>query len=496
MNKHATLILIRHDPRQPHRNLVADENQATALSAQPQCWLVVIGPHREKRLASLRSLLGIQGIARDGVNVIAPTEVSGDEKEEKERAPLAGRLAGYLADTGIRQIARKNDDLRIVLPADIDLLTAAGVVEAVNLYPGVRLFIGETPLDSHLRWELRRDRFRAPPPDPTTDLVGNAATMDVVRDRVARYAGLPYPVLIIGETGSGKEIVARMLHEQSGRRGLFMATNAAQLPAELAESQLFGHVKGAFTGAERDRMGRIRETEGGTFFLDEAFNLDPAVQAKLLRALNRADEGVIDVEPLGSTQRVPVHARLVVAAQQDPRLERAVAGGTPMREDLFYRVAVGVIKIPPLRERLDDLAILGRYLLRSAGSDASIDEAAITVLRRHPWPGNVRELRLVLLRAIVDGPPKAERIHADVVREALNTASLRAAGNSLTLPCALDLALKRIEVETMQAALAASSQNHAGAGRLIGMEGNAQNFKRRLAKAEARLGTFGGTDAE
>jgi transcriptional regulator with PAS, ATPase and Fis domain len=370
----------------------------------------------------------------------------------------------------------------------------AAVVEAVAVYPKVDVRLGDVILRSSLRWEHRRDRFRAPPPDDLhADLNGRAPALEHVREQVARYADRPFPVLVLGETGTGKEVVATMLHEQSARSGRLMTQNAAQLPAQLAESLLFGHVKGAFTGADEARPGRIREANGGTFFLDEVFNLEPAVQGKLLRALNRADEGIILVEALGSTRPADeIHARLVVAALDDPRRDPTMSGGSSMRVDLYYRVAAGLIRLPPLRECLDDLPVLCRGLLAKLPKDKmrgdlTVEPSGIEVLREHRWPGNVRELRLVLLRAVMDGPSDASTLGADVLRSALRSAALPSGGTSLALPCDLAAALKRIEVETMRAALRAADQNHAGAGRLIGMGENARNFKRKLEDAETRL---------
>ena len=473
-----------------------DITLAKTLARERPCTVVMLGQHRRTRIVVLRREFGIgaDDNTKDGVTVNAPVEVSGDDWTGTDETRMPGKLAAYLIDTGIRMIARTNANLRVVLPADIDPATLAAVVEAVMLYPGVKLTVGGVDLETESRWVLRRDRFRAPPMLATRGgLVGTSAAMDSVRDKVSRYADLPYPVLLIGETGAGKEIVAQMLHDQSGRaeKGKFMAVNAANLPPNLAESLLFGHVTGAYTDAGAARPGRIREADGGTFFLDEAFNLDPGVQGKLLRAFNRAEEGIIEVEPLGSSQRIVVHSRLVVAAQQDPRLERAVAGGTPMREDLFYRVALGVIEIPPLRDRMEDIVELARHLLSGVPAEPAITDDAVAVLRQHDWPGNVRELRLVLLRAVADGEPGAGRIGADVVRAAMLTASLRSRGRSIPLPCALDLELKRIEVETMQAALRASPTNHAEAGRRIGMGKNAHNFKRTLELAEMKLRELG-----
>lgn len=486
--EHATLVLVRPDPKSPRRNLPVDVAAAREAAAKPPCWVVLVGGARERRLNDIRQSLGTRGIAKDGVNVYGPVEVCSDEWSPSDEADLPNRLARYLADTGLRMVLERFPSVEVRVAADVPPALLAAVAEAVAVYANANLRVGEVLLESSLRWEIRRDRFRAPGPGkPFTELIGDSPVMRKLSAQIERYAPHPYPVLILGETGTGKELVAKMLHQESRRQGNFMPTNAAMLSPDLAESLLFGHQKGAFTGADRDRPGRIRESEGGTFFLDEVFNLHPAVQGKLLRALNRADKGVIEVEPLGSTQKHVVHSRLVVAAQQDPRAARAADGVSPMREDLFFRVAVCVVQLPPLRERLADLPQLCPHLLRLAGAEAGVSDDGLAVLREHRWPGNIRELRLVLLRAVVDGPPTADTLTADMLRHALRTAALPAGASSLPLPCDLATELKRIEVETMRAALRSTNENAAAAGRLVGMGEGSHNFKRKLDAAEARL---------
>ena len=497
MNK-ATLVLVRPDPARSDRNHPTDVRLATDAAKHPPCWVILVGKGRTKRRDSMRAVLGLDEITERGISLFAPVEVCGDDWTAGNDASLPDKLAHYLAELGYRMPLRQGGTLEVLLPEDFPTPLLAAVVEAVSVYPKVDVRLGDTLLRSSLRWEHRRDRFRAPPPDElNADLNGRAPALQHVREQVARYADRPFPVLVLGETGTGKEVVATMLHEQSARGGRLMTQNAAQLPAQLAESLLFGHVKGAFTGADEDRPGRIREANGGTFFLDDVFNLEPAVQGKLLRALNRADEGIILVESLGSTRPADeIHARLVVAALDDPRRDPTMNGGSSMREDLYYRVAAGLIRLPPLRECLDDLPVLCRGLLAKFAKGVTVESAGIEVLREHRWPGNVRELRLVLLRAVMDGPSDASILSADALRSALRAAVLPSGGTSLALPGDLAAALKRIEVETMRAALRAAGQNHAGAGRLIGMCESARNFKRKLEDAEARLSETDGPDAQ
>jgi len=440
----------------------------------------------------MHRFLGMEGIAKNGLSVFAPMDVIGEEDTDS----LARALARYLADAGLQFALKQASHLDVRLPADLDPALLAAVVDAASVYPRTDVWIGERKLASSLRWEIRRDLFRSPSPEPTTDLVGSTPAIEKVRQKIARYADKPFPVLIIGETGTGKEVVANMLHEQSCRQGRFMPQNAAQLPMELADSLLFGHRRGAFTGADTDRPGRIREAEGGTFFLDEVFNLAPSVQGKLLRALNRVEEGIVLVEAVGATQPDTVHARLVVSALADPRTGHENSGAAAMRTDLFYRVSAGIIRLPPLRQTLDDLPELCRALLKRLHHDVRVTQDGIAALREHDWPGNIRELRLILLRALMDAPAGIEELGADRLRAALDTNRLPPGARALQLPCDLDVELKRIEVATLRAAMRESGHVQAKAGRRIGMDPkNARNFGRRLEAAELQLREMETSDA-
>jgi two-component system, NtrC family, nitrogen regulation response regulator NtrX len=230
-------------------------------------------------------------------------------------------------------------------------------------------------------------------------LLGNSDPMEQVRTRIAKVAPTDVTVLITGDNGTGKELVARQLHVQSKRKeGPFLAVNCAAIPEDLAESELFGHEKGAFTGAENARAGAFELADGGTLFLDEIGDMPLAMQAKLLRALQ---EGV--VQRLGSQVTTSVEVRVVAATNQD--LEAMVAAKT-FREDLYYRLHVLRIHLPPLRERPDDVALLADHFLRTAtkrnGLGARrLSKQALTWLRGQPWPGNVRQLKNVLEGAAV-----------------------------------------------------------------------------------------------
>jgi two-component system response regulator GlrR len=239
-------------------------------------------------------------------------------------------------------------------------------------------------------------------------LIGASVAMRAVYTALERAAPTTVPVLITGESGTGKELAAHALHEASPRRGeAFEVVDCGGLPPTLIESELFGHERGAFTGATGDRPGAFERAHGGTLFLDELGELPIEVQPKLLRALGEAE-----VRRVGGQRARKVDVRVVAATNRD--LRREVNAGR-FRSDLFYRLAVVQVRMPALRDRLDDLAVLVPSLLdvirRDRGIDAgeTLDEAALAELTRHDWPGNVRELRNYLEQFLVlRAPPDFE----------------------------------------------------------------------------------------
>ena len=217
-------------------------------------------------------------------------------------------------------------------------------------------------------------------------LVAESLAMRALVSRVPAVAQSQAPVVILGETGSGKEVIARLLHANSPRRASpFVAVNVAALPAELLESELFGHVRGAFTGAHAARKGLFMAADGGTLFLDEIAEMPLALQAKLLRVL---EDG--EVRPVGETRAVTVDARIVCATHADLR---SCVAERRFREDLYYRIKVFTLELPPLRERADDVPPLCRHFLQQEGHSGEVGSAARRVLLSHLWPGNVRELQ-------------------------------------------------------------------------------------------------------
>jgi DNA-binding NtrC family response regulator len=230
-------------------------------------------------------------------------------------------------------------------------------------------------------------------------LIGSGAAMRQVFETIQKIAETDLSVMVRGESGTGKELVAQALHSTSTRRARpFVAVNCAAINRELVESELFGHEKGAFTGADRRRIGRFEAAEGGTIFLDEIGDMAPETQAKVLRVLEERK-----LERVGSTETIEVDVRVVSATHRD--LEAEIEAGR-FREDLYYRLKVVEVELPPLRERIEDFAalsdrFLGQVAERLGREKKKLSPAALARMARHSWPGNVRELRNVIERAAV-----------------------------------------------------------------------------------------------
>jgi two-component system nitrogen regulation response regulator GlnG len=239
--------------------------------------------------------------------------------------------------------------------------------------------------------------------EPTTEasdvLVGRCPAMQAVYKAIGRVASQDVTVLILGESGTGKELVARAIYRHSRRaQGPFLAINCAAIPESLLESELFGHEKGAFTGAERKRIGKFEQCSGGTLFLDEIGDMTPLTQSKLMRVLQEQR-----FERVGGNETITTDVRILAATNRD--LEKLVESGQ-YRSDLYYRLGVFTIKLPPLRERMEDLPVLVEHFLkrfaRELGKD--VQRAApetLAILAQYPWPGNLRELQSVLKQALL-----------------------------------------------------------------------------------------------
>ncbi len=284
--------------------------------------------------------------------------------------------------------------------------------------------------------------------------------------QAAKVAPTDTTVLLTGESGTGKEVIARFIHRGSPRKdGPFVALNCAALPEQLLESELFGHDRGAFTGAQLARAGKIEQAAGGVLFLDEVAEMSPAVQAKFLRVLEEHE-----YQRLGGSRTLRAEVRVLAATNRD--LKAAIAGGT-FREDLYYRLAVFDIALPPLRERPEDISLLTDAFFDATGrtvgrAPTGISDDARDRLLAYPWPGNVRELRNVIERAVIlceGGLITSEHLPLDVtsVSEDFTSAPLEAAVSTI-LPTA-DLA----ERELIRLALAQSENNKSKAARLLGL---------------------------
>ncbi|MEM7245813.1 MAG: sigma-54 dependent transcriptional regulator [Acidobacteriota bacterium] len=307
-------------------------------------------------------------------------------------------------------------------------------------------------------------------------LVGDSAPMATLARRLTRVAPSDLPVLVLGETGTGKELVARAIHERSARAaGPFVAESCGALDAGVLASELFGHEKGAFTGALSRRRGLFELAHGGTLLLDEVGELPPRVQVSLLRVLQ---EGVI--RRVGGEDAVPVDVRVIAATHRD--LEAMVAEGT-FRQDLYYRLNAATLVVPPLRERVGDLEQLVSHFAQSSGdAPLVLTPAAWAALRSHAWPGNVRELQAEVARWGIFGD---EVVDVDDLSTGIRTGAPVLAPESSGAPAEV-AALRPLrdqvaELETLaiERALAAEAGNISRAARVLGIDRNTLKRKRR-----------------
>jgi two-component system nitrogen regulation response regulator GlnG len=363
-----------------------------------------------------------RALAREGhrVSVAASAEEAFElaERQPPDAIVLDVRLPGLdgLAALGrLRQLA--DDAPVIVVTAYGNLTTAVRAVEGGAFDYLAKPFDLGQALDTVARALQRRALQEQAQPQPEAaaaapeEIVGRSAAMQVVFKRIALVAPRDACVLITGESGTGKELVARALHRHSGRRDRpFLPVHVAALNPNLVESELFGHVKGAFTGAAQARPGVLALADGGTIFFDELADIPLPVQVKLLRVLEHSE-----VLPVGANQSQPLNVRVLAATHQD--LERAVAEGR-FRHDLFFRLNVFQIHLPPLRERAEDVLPLAEHFLRRLEPGAlPLLPATAAYLTEQPWLGNVRELRNALEHAVIvarGGPLLPEHLPSGV----------------------------------------------------------------------------------
>ncbi len=336
-------------------------------------------------------------------------------------------------------------------------------------------------------------------------LIGRSPAMQEIYRVLARLTQTDLTVMINGESGTGKELVARVLHDYGKRRsGPFVALNMAAIPRELIESELFGHEKGAFTGAQTRTQGRFEQAEGGTLFLDEIGDMPLEAQTRLLRVLQQGEYTTV-----GGRTPIKTNVRIIAATHRD--LKAQIAQGL-FREDLFYRLNVVPLRIPPLRERIEDIGDLVRHFLRQAAREGlgqkGIEQAAIERLKSHPWPGNVRELenfvrRLAALytqdtltvqtveQELAEAMPQrpvesgAEPKDLSELVERHLAGYFASFGKELPPPGLYDRVIRQVEQPLLSAALAATRGNQIRAAELLGL--NRNTLRSRIKALDIRV---------
>lgn len=291
------------------------------------------------------------------------------------------------------------------------------------------------------------------------DLVGNSTAILKLKEMIARIGHTDTTILIQGETGTGKELVARAIHYHSPRcDNSFVPVDCAAISETVMDSELFGHVKGAFTGAHTDTSGLIRSADKGTLFLDEVGDLTPAIQVKLLRTLQERE-----VRPVGASRSFPVDVRILAATHRD--LAQEVEQGN-FREDLYYRLDVLTMNVAPLRDRKEDIALLTRYFLRRFANDVSpvtdVSQEILCYLENHDWPGNIRELENVIRRAVALG--RSNFIQLEDLPPSLYTQPI---APSQSVDCSPGDSLAAYEIVAIRNALAKSGGNRTRAAKVL-----------------------------
>jgi two-component system nitrogen regulation response regulator GlnG len=357
-----------------------------------------------------------------------------------------------------------------------------------------------------LAGQVRRPRSSTPEMDSEElPLIGRSPAMQEIYRALARLTQTDLTVMIQGESGTGKELVARVLHDYGKRRqGPFVAINMAAIPRELIESELFGHEKGAFTGAQTRTPGRFEQAEGGTLFLDEIGDMPLEAQTRLLRVLQQGEYTTV-----GGRTPIKTNVRIVAATHRDLRSQ--IQQGL-FREDLFYRLNVVPLRIPPLRERVEDIGDLVRHFLRLAAREGlgqkSIETAAIERLKAHPWPGNVRELenfvrrvgalytQETLTQQIIDQelaevlPKRAAATESEPkdfseLVERYLAQYFAGFGKELPPPGLYDRVIRQVEHPLLSAALAATRGNQIRAAELLGL--NRNTLRSRIKALDIRV---------
>jgi DNA-binding NtrC family response regulator len=373
--------------------------------------ILVVDDDRALRLA-LKKALGRKGVdvseAADGADAIEPLTSGRSGDGELDACVLDLRMPGT---SGLEVLRRT-----LGRPVPVVVLTGHGTipdaVEAMRL--GASNFM-QKPVDADELWPVLAQAMGEKDLERSAPILGESEVITTFLTQLDRAAQSAEPVLLLGETGTGKELAARRVHEKSDRKDEpFVAFNASAVPRDLFESELFGHKKGAFTGADKTREGLLAQAGEGTFFLDEIGDLSPESQVKLLRALEDRR-----FRPVGSDEERPLKARLVCATHRD--LPRLVEDGA-FRADLFYRIGVVPLTLPPLRDRGRDVLLIARHWLDRLAHDEmrfTLTDSAEEHLLRYRFPGNIRELINLLKRATIFA--RSARIDGAALEELLRT---------------------------------------------------------------------------
>ncbi|NDV88164.1 nitrogen regulation protein NR(I) [Aurantimonas aggregata] len=404
---------------------------------------------------------------------------------------------GNAFDT-LPKIKNSRPDLPVVVMSAQNTFMTAIKASEKGAYDYIPKPFDLTELVSIVRRALAEPKggARAAPDDlqESMPLVGRSPAMQDIYRALARMMQTDLTVTISGESGTGKELVARALHDYGRRRkGPFVAINMAAIPRDLIESELFGHEKGAFTGAQTRTSGRFEQAEGGTLFLDEIGDMPMEAQTRLLRVLQQGEYTVV-----GGRTPITTDVRIVAATNKD--LRQLISRGL-FREDLFYRLNVVPLRLPPLRERIEDLSDLARHFFAQAEKEGlprkALSQGALDVMRRYPWPGNVRELENLIRRLSALYPQ--DEISAELVEHELNNDSARSPGiesdggkpvelnasveryladyfasfgDDLPPPGLHGRILREVEYPLIAAALAATRGNQVKAADLLGVNRN------------------------
>jgi len=405
---------------------------------------------------------------------------SAEEATEHVRASLPAmivtdvRMPGMDGITFLKQIKAEHADMPVLL-----ITAYADVRDAVNALKLGAVDYLEKPVDLDELVAAVSDVLGVKesvvdatvPAGLLEGVVAESAGMRSLLADAYRVARSDATVLVTGESGTGKEVVARFMHAASARADKpFVAVNCAAIPANILASELFGHRKGAFTGAVAARGGRFREAQGGTLFLDEIGDMPLELQPSLLRAIETGK-----ICPLGSDTEVDIDFRLIAATNRD--LGEEVAEGR-FREDLFYRVNVIAFEVPPLRERPDDILPLARFFLSSKGSTKRFSPAASSVIQRYRWPGNARELANAMERAAILS-------NTEVILPEHLPAAMRDIGDSRPPVTNEVKTMQQAELEAIRSALQRTNGNRTHAAQLLGISRRALIYKLKRFEIDA-----------